>query len=427
MSTSDQIVTRIHLNGSTFGGNLLAAEISPLSNVSDDAELLPSEDLSNQPAETLASTPAPKLSPQDSVDFLMHPVEIAKGLRAAENYLSSFRNEESRRTAEEALETLATVVSGGKCDSLEFPWQQIQPYHGAAALTILKEKGTPARVEALRCRKDSTRSYRVVPDAYPARQVQKIRSTLSKVIEECTELGFLGNTASEETQANEKAEKTTPKKSTQRSAKKGAGAGSKSASNRGRLMGDGELRALVASSAAASNAEGFRDAVLFSLVYRGLKIAEITTLTVESVKFSNKTGACQIVTSPTGSGGRGRRVELTNDELIMLEDWLDHRGDGKGPLLCTVGKTGGGKRLTIGMLKEICMSRAEQAQVPEFVPNDLSRSAEALSQYRKNVRRKAAKLAQESLSPAEQVLFDGDTVDDELGEMICFPFLGLSS
>ncbi len=405
----------------------MAAEISPLSNVSDHAELESSENLSSQPVETLASAPPKKLSPQDSADFLMHPVEIAKGLRAAENYLSSFRNEESRRTAEEALETLATVVSGGKCDSLEFPWQQIQPYHGAAALTILKEKGTPARVEALRCRKDSTRSFRVVPDAYPARQVQKIRSTLSKVMEECTELGFLEKADLADTDHSAKTETPAQKNAAKKPAAKSTKQNTGSAANRGRLMGDGELRALVASSSAAGNAEGRRDAVLFSLIYRGLKIAEITTLTVESIRFSNKTGACQIVTSPTGSGGRGRRVELTNDELIILEDWLDHRGNGKGPLICTVGKTTGGKRVTIGMLKEMCTLRAGQAQVAEFVPNDLSRSAEALSQYRKNVRRKAAKLAQESLSPAEQVLFDGDTVEDELGEMIRFPFLGLSS
>ncbi|MFK7897641.1 MAG: hypothetical protein AB8G23_17535 [Myxococcota bacterium] len=407
----------------------MAAEMSPLSNASAQTDLNP--DLSadtNPTSETTAASglndaPAPKLSPQDSVDFLMHPVEIAKGLRAAENYLSSFRSEESRKTAEEALETLATVVSGGKCDSLEFPWQQIQPYHGAAALTILKEKGTPARVEALRCRKDSTRSYRVVPEAYPARQVQKIRSTLSKVIEECTELGFLENT--------EFVEEAPPQKSAKKSTR-GAAASKTSkaatkASARGRLLGDGELRALVAASAMAANADGRRDAVLFSLVYRGLKIAEITSLTVESVKFSNKTGACQIVAAPTTSGGRGRRVELTNDELIILEDWLDERGDGAGPLLCTTGKTAGGKRLTIAMLKEICTLRAEQAKVAEFVPNDLSRSAEALSQYRKNVRRKSAKHAQESLSAAEQVLFDGDLVPDESGEMIRFPFLGLSS
>ena len=110
---------------------------------------------------------APQLSPHEPADFLLHPAEIARGRRAAEKYLSSFRSDEMRDTAEEALETLATVISGGKCDSLSFPWQQVRPFHGAAALTILKEKGAPARIEALRCRRDSTRSYRMLRVSRP--------------------------------------------------------------------------------------------------------------------------------------------------------------------------------------------------------------------------------------------------------------------
>ncbi len=356
--------------------------------------------------------PAPQLSPQDSVDFLLYPAELAKGRRAAENYLSSFRSEDSRKTAEEALETLATVISGGKCDSVDFPWQQVRPYHGAAALTILKEKGAPARVEALRCRRDTTRGYRVVPEAYPARQVQKIRSTLSKVIEECCELGFVEEPEPEQAPVARK--KT-----------------ARSSSPRGRLLGDGELRALVAAAAADANAEGYRDAVFFSLVYRGLKIAEITALTPDSVKFSNKTGACSIVARPSRGGGRGRRVELTNDELIILEDWLDHRGDGAGPLLCTLGRGGKveGKRLTTAMLKELCEARAKQAEVPEFVPNDLSRSAEALTNHRKAARRKAARAAAESLSTAEKALYlrPAELDSDPHALAIQFPFLGLNA
>lgn len=362
--------------------------------------------------------PAPQLSPQDSVDFLLHPAELARGRRAAENYLSSFRSEESRRAAEEALETLATVISGGKCDSVEFPWQQVRPYHGAAALTILKEKGAPARIEALRCRRDTTRGYRVVPDSYPPRQVQKIRSTLHKVIEECSELGFLP-----EEEAPEKPAAPKRARRTARSTKKKS-----SAPQRGRLLGDGELRALVAACVAQANAEGYRDAVLFSLVYRGLKIAEITSLTPDSVRFSTRTGACTIV-ARNGSG-RGRRVELTNDEMICLEDWLEHRGDGSGPLLCTVGRGGKieGKRLTIAMLKEICAERATLAEVPAFVPNDLSRSAEALTDHRKAARRRAARLAQETPSSAELALF-ADAASERRSpteaEAIRFPFLGL--
>ena len=61
-----------------------------------------------------ATPPIPELSPQDDADFLLHPVELAKGRRAAENYLGTFRSDDSRKAAEEALETLATVISGGE-------------------------------------------------------------------------------------------------------------------------------------------------------------------------------------------------------------------------------------------------------------------------------------------------------------------------
>lgn len=408
----------------------------PLSSTLQPAQNEAESGSASAAAASLASIPSPAPSPQDSVDFILHPVEIAKGRRAAENYLSSFKNDDGRRMAEEALETLATVISGGKCDSLDFPWQQVRPYHGAAALTILKEKGAPARIEALRCRRDSTRSYRMVPESFPPRQVQKIRSTLSKVIEECCELGFVSDDANatepvgrsrrgkdaangkrRARAAASRREGETGKRSTARSVSKA------------RLLGDGELRALVAACASEETVEGSRDAVLFSLAYRGLKVAEMTALKIESVRFSNKTGRCQIVARPTRSGGRGRRVTLANDELICLEDWLVHRGDGEGPLLCTVGRGGQieGKRLTAGELKKVCERRAEQAEVHPFSPNDLSRSAEALTEHRKaRARKRSSQRNLESTSPIEQLLFEGDTAESPAtGESIQFPFLGL--
>ena len=383
---------------------------------------------------SLASIPSPAPSPQDSVDFILHPVEVAKGRRAAENYLSSFKSEDNRRMAEEALETLATVISGGKCDSLDFPWQQVRPYHGAAALTILKEKGAPARIEALRCRRDSTRGYRMVPESFPPRQVQKIRSTLSKVIEECCELGFMNDdaTATGPPGRSRRGKGAAQGKRDARTTARRRASGKQSTArpaNKARLLGDGELRALVAACVSEETVGGSRDAVLFSLVNRGLKIAEITALKIESVRFSNKTGCCQIVARPARSGGRGRRVTLTNDELICLEDWLAHRGDGEGPLLCTVGRGGqiDGKRLTTGELRQICDRRAEQAEVHPFSPNDLSRSAEALTEHRKAMARKrSSRRGQEVIDPIEQLLFEGDREETTAtGESIRFPFLGL--
>ncbi len=391
----------------------MAADVVFSSTSIDDAAR--SAALGEASADELSALPAvPQLSPWDPADFLLHPAEIAKGRVAAERYLSSFRSEESRRTAEEALETLATVISGGRCDSVAFPWQQVRAYHGAAALTILKEKGAPGRIEALRCRRDSTRSYRVVPDAYPARQVQKIRATLGKVLDECCELGFMG---SDDLEANRTAGRSVARKTNGKAA-------------RGRLLASGELRALTATSAAQSGAEGMRDAVLFALVHAGLKIAEITALGLDSVRFSNKTGRCHIVARPR-NGGRGRRVELTNDELIYLEDWLEHRAGETGPLLCTLGRGGRieGKRLTTAMLKQICEGRAVEAEVAPFTTGDLSRSAEALTEHRRAARRRATREAQAMSSTLERLLFE-DTPEETDGEVhpetIRFPFLGLS-
>ncbi len=375
----------------------MAAEVTPAS--SNPQSALPPK-----------TSPIPRLSPQDSVDFLLHPVELAKGRRAAENYLSTFRTEESRRAAEEMLETLATVISGGKCDSVEFPWQQVRPYHGAAALTILKERGAPARIETLRCRKNASRSFRAVPTSYPPREVQKIRSTLSRVIEECGELGFLvGETVSQELRS------PAPRKRGARPAP------------RNRLLADGELRALISACASDGNAQGCRDAVFFALVYRGLRIAEIVGLTLESVRFNTKAGVCTIATSPGRSGGRGRKIELTNDELIVLEDWLDHRGDEGGPLLGSFGKNGklDGKRLTTAMLVQICEERARQAEVPAFTPTDLFRSADALTEHRKLNRRSAAKESEAFHSAADRILFESEESSAMASEMIRFPFLGL--
>ena len=414
----------------------MTAEVAPLSSAEPTGSHTenasghsPSEIPTNGPvdlansSELSSANPAPesfpKLSPQDDMDFLLHPMEVARGRTAAENYLNTCRNDESRRFAEEALETLATVISGGHCDSLEFPWQQVRPFHGAAALTILKAKGAPARIEALRCRRDTTRSYRVVPENYAPSQVQKIRTTLTKVIAECSDLGFVTTT--------EEIEVATPTKTTKTKSKATAKKSKSSAGSR--LLGDGELRALSAACSAFSNAEGSRDTVFFSLVNLGLKIAEITALTVESVRFSNKTGICSIVSQTGSSGARGRRIDLSNDELICLEDWLDYRGNADGPLLCTLGRAGKveGKRLTTALLKELCERRGKQAEVADFVPNDLSRSAEALTQHRKAVKKRAAKAAQNSLSDAERALFDSTAASEteSNGEAIRFPFLGL--
>jgi hypothetical protein len=80
------------------------------------------------------------------------------------------------------------------------------------------------------------------------------------------------------------------------------------------------------------------------------------------------------------------------------------------------------------MLKEVCERRGKQAEVADFIPNDLSRSAEALTEHRKAVKKRAAKQADEVNSSAERLLYEGTTAatPDASSETICFPFHGLS-
>ncbi|MFP6654468.1 MAG: hypothetical protein VCB25_02495, partial [Myxococcota bacterium] len=81
-------------------------------------------------------------------------------------------------------------------------------------------------------------------------------------------------------------------------------------------------------------------------------------------------------------------------------------------------------------LKEVCERRGKQADVTDFVPNDLSRSAEALVQHRKAVKKREAKLPQHSPETVEQLLFSragSEQPTEQDGEAIRFPFLGLGS
>ena len=124
-------------------------------------------------------------------DFSLTPQELAKAERATHAYLSSLKPGEPQRAAEEALDTLAAIITGGICNATSFPWHQLQPYHGALAFTILKEKGAPAHIEAMRCRADDTRKYQPVPESYPTKQVQKIKSSFKGIMNECQSLGFI--------------------------------------------------------------------------------------------------------------------------------------------------------------------------------------------------------------------------------------------
>jgi integrase len=295
----------------------------------------------------------------ESADFILDADEVARGASAVQRYLESLKPGDGRRSAEDALQTLALLFTDGVCDAHEFPWQQVKAYHGAAALNILKEEGTPAMLESLRFNRDPTRKYRQVPPAYSGKHVQKLRNSLRRVLGECHKLGFL---TAEERDAAINIPKADGK-----------------VSSPGRILGASEYRALTSVCNNGKNPQGPRDSLVLSLGYQGgLRVNEMVALTLKDMKYDGR--RAQVTVYVKGSkDSRGRTVPLQNGALIALEDWLEARGDRNGPLLCPVRK--GGKvevrRITATAIRQCCNKRAEQAGVAPFSPNDLRRSAVA--------------------------------------------------
>ena len=72
----------------------------------------------------------------ERADFILDPREVEMGAEAVASYLASLKEGDGRRSAEDALHTLALLFTDGVCDAREFPWQQVKAYHGAASMGI---------------------------------------------------------------------------------------------------------------------------------------------------------------------------------------------------------------------------------------------------------------------------------------------------
>ena len=305
--------------------------------------------------------PAQDLLP-DSADFRLSPQEIEKGQKAVEAFLSTVKTGDSQRSASEALDTLAAVISGGHCDHQSFPWQQLRAHHTTLALSIIKERGAPARIEAMRCRADDTRKFQQVPESYPGKVVHRIRTSLIRVIEACSALGFIDEEDSVLIipQARGARTDSAPRKVI-----------------RDRLLTEGEVRALLSACDMQDSVSAPRDALMISLAFHGgLKTVDLINLTLDSLIFDDKKSTVNIRFKAPGAK-RARKIPLQNEDLIALEDWLEARGREPGALFCPVlgrSHTVEIKRLSAAAMRTICEERADQAGVLAFSPNDLARS-----------------------------------------------------
>lgn len=294
-------------------------------------------------------------SGSDSTDFVLGETEVAKGSHAYANFLASIRSEERRRVVADALDTLALVITDGKRLGSEFPWHQIRAHHGTAALSLLREAGIPARVESYLCERYTERKLRRAPEVYPSRQVQKIRETLRQMLLRCSELGY-----AEAEETGRVTEILRPGGNTVA---------------RGRMLTDGEFRALMSVCRKDASPAGCRDNIVLRLGYEGgLRMSEVSSVSIDDLKWNERSGGVRVRVR-AARGQRSRSVPLSNGGLIAVEDWLELRGRDDGPLLCPVtrSKKVDVKRLSGAEIRQICTCRAEQAGVELFSPQDLRR------------------------------------------------------
>jgi len=233
----------------------------------------------------------------------------------------------SRRTMGEALNIIASILTGSKFDAENLPWAALRYQHTAAIRAALIERYKPS-------------------------MANKTIAALRGVLKECWRLGYM---------TAEDFHRTT-----------GVPTIKAQTLPRGRALSSGEIAAMMSVCGRDSSPAGIRDAALTAVLYgAGLRRSESVGL--DLADYNVETGELAI------RGAKGRKDRLgyaTNGSADALKDWLVSRGGDPGPLFCRINK--GGKitvrRLTDQAVLHVLKKRAVQASVASFSPHDLRRS-----------------------------------------------------
>jgi site-specific recombinase XerD len=236
----------------------------------------------------------------------------------------------SRRTMREALDTIATLVSGGRCpDCLQLDWSSLRFTHTAALRAVLAER-------------------------YSGATVNKMLSALRGTLKAAWRLGLL---SAEEYQRAKDIDSV-----------------SNEVVPAGRSLAAVEIAALMADcSRDAAPALGARDAAILALLYGcGLRRAEVVSLTIADCRVSEKGTDLRV----QGKRNKQRLVPLTGGAARAVSDWLRFRGEAEGPLFNPYRK--GGRRqvgsLTTQAVYKMLQERARSAGVEDFTPHDCRRT-----------------------------------------------------
>ena len=233
----------------------------------------------------------------------------------------------SRRTMRQALDTIAGLLTGGRCDAVTCDWSALRYQHTAAVRAQLAEHYAPATAN-------------------------KMLAALRGVLQEAWRLGLMG------VEEYRRAVDLKPVRG--------------STLPKGRALAVGELGALFAVCAADPSPAGRRDAALLAVLYgAGLRRSEAAAL--QLADFEAITGALRI---RSGKGRKARLVYLPTESTGLLAAWLAMRGPEPGALFWPVDKTSRllRRHLTGQAVLAIVARRAQAADVAAFSPHDLRRS-----------------------------------------------------
>ncbi len=194
----------------------------------------------------------------------------------------------SQRTMRTALDTFAALATVGRCDHRTLPWADLRYQHLAAVRAALAARYSPAHAN-------------------------KIMAAVKGALKEAWRLGQL------DLDSYRRAVDQQPVRGERLPA--------------GRAIAGPEISALLASC--RYDTLGRRDRALIAVLYgTGLRRSELVALDVDD--WDPSTDGLRV----TGKGSKERLVYLLGDFRAALEDWLDRRGRGPGPLFLPAGKTG---------------------------------------------------------------------------------------
>lgn len=284
-------------------------------------------------------------SPQDSTlakfgsnapDDADHALSLLKTLASDEHpalvYLASLAPR-SRRTMKGDLNTIAGLLTGGRCHMMSLCWGELRFQHIAAVRALLAER-------------------------YAHTTANRMLSALRGVLKAAWNLRQM------------------PTEEYQRAVAVPSVKGE--SLPQGRHIAQGELRALFAACAADLDKQGqlrplaVRDVALLAVAYGvGLRRSEIVAL--DLADYEVETGALRV---RAGKGNKARIGYASGGAKTAIERWLALRGEEPGPLFLPLYKGGrlAFRRLNSQAIMDVLLKRAGEAGLNAVSPHDFRRT-----------------------------------------------------